>query len=204
MKIILGTEKCKRVGSRKNVWANQMDRLRKPRAFGGDETLFLRGKKCLYTSAPHGLDLRSYIYNRQRIFTRFTVGRSSWTSAECSGFSNWAFLINYVEICRSCFFAVCTDDLRIIRADDLFAWVNGLVHVPPPFRFPQGLMSTGGRKVTLAVSVTLWFVAFFGYNMRCLFATFSKKSCWKTRGFPRIFATLWGRNLHHKQPWNRA
>ena len=54
----------------------------KSRAFGGGETLFLRGKKCLHTWAPHGLDLRSYIHKRGTIFTRFTVRRSSLTSAE--------------------------------------------------------------------------------------------------------------------------
>ena len=82
-------------------WKNR----RKSRAFGEGETLFLRGKKGFYTSAPHGLDLRSYIYKRQRIFTRFTVKRSSLTSAELKkthenralfGSSNFPF---YAHLC---------------------------------------------------------------------------------------------------------
>ena len=66
-------------------WKNR----RKSRAFGGGETLFSRGKKCLYKSAPHGLGHRSYIYKRRTIFTSFLVRRRSLTSAEWKKLSSF-------------------------------------------------------------------------------------------------------------------
>ena len=56
-----------------------MDRLRKPRAFGGGETLFLCEKSSVQRKKPHGVEATLSFNIRSIIFLKLRVARGMYT-----------------------------------------------------------------------------------------------------------------------------